>query len=152
MATDNNTPELFTLAFWQHTITQVVHGIAAGALGPLLVHQAELIGSVPWYGILSSGAVGGIVSLLGTLSTTRIPDRVPGSFLKETELEKRLEREIMLSERSREARRLEVESADYVRKDNADMHYKVTDGDLFGTVGNAISPDLDGPVLKNRRY
>jgi len=91
-------PELFTLEFWQATITQAVHGMAAGGIGPLVAHQANLIGDVPWYGIMSSMAAGALISFLGSLTTLRIPGRVPGSFLKETTEEARVERMVLREE------------------------------------------------------
>jgi len=96
---DKERPELFTLEFWQATITQAVHGTAAAGLGPLIAHQANLIGNVPWYGVLSSMAVGALISFLGSLTTLRIPGRVPGSFLSETDHEKRIEQLVMREER-----------------------------------------------------
>lgn len=91
-------PNIFTLEFWQHTITNGVYAFASGALGPLVANQANLIHSVPWYAALSSGGIGALIVILSSLATLRIPDRVPGSFLPETSEEERIERAIMREE------------------------------------------------------
>lgn len=99
MPRNEERPNIFTLEFWQHTATNCVYSFAAGALGPLVANQAQLINSVPWYAALSSGTIGAGIALLGSLGANQFPGRVPGSFLPETDAETRMEQRILEEER-----------------------------------------------------
>ncbi|MGV7669164.1 holin [Mycobacterium kansasii] len=73
--------ELFTLDFWQRTLTQALHSAAAAAVTPLANRELDLIGSVPWYSVGSAAAIGALVSLLLSVASARVPGTLPASFL-----------------------------------------------------------------------
>lgn len=75
------TSELFTADFWQRTLTQAVHGSAGGTLGALGTGELKLLNSVPWYAVLSAAAIGGLLSLLASLSSVKVPNTIPASFI-----------------------------------------------------------------------
>jgi hypothetical protein len=73
--------ELFTADFWQRAFTQAVHASAASALTPLATQQLGELGSVPWYAVVSAAVIGGVVSVLFSLASIKVPNTVPASFV-----------------------------------------------------------------------
>lgn len=66
--------ELFTLDYWYRTLVRALHAFGAGCLGPLGAHQVNLVGSVPWYGILTSGGIGAAISIFTSMTTIRLEE------------------------------------------------------------------------------
>jgi hypothetical protein len=76
--------ELFTVTFWQVTLTQVVHATAGAAAGALLtgvVHNIDGSVSVPWWGVLLNAAIAGLSTLLLALAGQQLPSTGVASFL-----------------------------------------------------------------------
>lgn len=73
--------ELFSADFWQRTFTQSVHTAAGAALTPLATEGLGLLHNVPWYAVASAAAIGGIISLLLSLASVKVPGTEPASYV-----------------------------------------------------------------------
>jgi ABC-type branched-subunit amino acid transport system permease subunit len=73
--------ELFTADFWQRTFSQAVHTAAGAAVTPLATQELGMLHSVPWYAIASAAAIGGLMSVLLSLASIKVPGTVPASFV-----------------------------------------------------------------------
>lgn len=139
-------PNIFSLEFWQHTITNSVYAFASGALGPLIANQAQLIHSVPWYAALSSGGIGAAIVFLTSLGANQFPNRVPGSFLKETDEEERIERMILREERlAQERAKLRERNEELLMDKHRAEPERERDTDQFINVPPPRRPPVEPP-------
>lgn len=68
---------LFTVAYWKITVSQLVHataGAAAGAITAGVVRHVDGSVSVPWWAVLTSTGVSGLLSLLLSLGGQAAPN------------------------------------------------------------------------------
>ncbi|MEB3021326.1 hypothetical protein [[Mycobacterium] crassicus] len=71
--------ELYTRAFWKTTFARVV-SFAAVSAGSLLANaQLDSIKDAPWYGILSTAVMSGLIVLCALVGGATIRDIAPGS-------------------------------------------------------------------------
>lgn len=70
--------ELYTFAFWKSAIARAV-SVAAVAASSLLINvEASNIRDAPWYGVVSTAAMTGLIILLGLIGGAGIRNAVPG--------------------------------------------------------------------------
>lgn len=70
--------ELYTLAFWKTTIARAISFAAATAASVLTNASFDGIKDVPWYGVISTAAMSGIIVLCTLVGGAAIRDAVPG--------------------------------------------------------------------------
>jgi len=68
----NNTPEVFTLTFWQTTAARMVHYAAVLALGAWGL-GATPVANIPGWGVLIAGGLGAGYALLEALAGAYVP-------------------------------------------------------------------------------
>lgn len=72
---------IWTGEFWERAFSQSLHAAAGAAIGPLASLELTTLHSVPWQAVATSAMVGGIVSLLASLSSQGVPGTQPASFI-----------------------------------------------------------------------
>jgi hypothetical protein len=78
--------DLFSRVFWLDALVRTISTAATTTLGVLTAGGFKLIPDVPWYGVLSAGALAALAEFLRALSTLKIgpgQDNGTASFLSE---------------------------------------------------------------------
>lgn len=63
---------LFTRTFWIDAIDRALSAGATTSLGVMTAGAFKLISDVPWYAVLSAGAIGALADLLRSLSSLKV--------------------------------------------------------------------------------
>lgn len=66
------TSALFTKVFWLDAVDRAIATAATTSLGVMTAGAFKLIEDVPWYGVLSAGALAALAEVLRSLSTLKV--------------------------------------------------------------------------------